>query len=85
MTGLLVMTEADWNRPLSEISPIFATQDPISLLDETVGVPQWDKITPWSLATQLSGLPTVRLSYLDNLLSFPFASSRFFLVSGDCF
>lgn len=51
--GLLSLTDAQWNTPLSEIFPILveasnATGTPITQI-------QWDQITPWTLASQLSG------------------------------
>jgi CubicO group peptidase (beta-lactamase class C family) len=52
--GMVELTEADWNRPLSEIIPGLAKQ-----LDNPIYTTQWDKITPWALATQLSGVATL--------------------------
>lgn len=58
--GLVEMTEADWNRPLAEIIPGLgsyarANAEGLNPLYNT----QWDKITPWALATQLSGVATL--------------------------
>ena len=60
--GMIRLSQDDWNRPLAEVHPDFkkyfnGTSDPIWNI-------QWDKVTLWSLATQLSGLPTVRNSIL---------------------
>ncbi|OAA60062.1 Beta-lactamase/transpeptidase-like protein [Cordyceps fumosorosea ARSEF 2679] len=56
--GLLRLSAEDWHRPLSEINPNFKPQKNSSAVD-VIQTTQWDKITPWALATQLSGLPTL--------------------------
>ncbi|KAJ5965238.1 hypothetical protein N7481_011952 [Penicillium waksmanii] len=66
LSGMIELTEDDWNRPLSQIIPYFV-QDRV----RRVAVPnstrkiQWDKVTLWSLATQLSGIPTIALPIGD--------------------
>lgn len=59
LAGMIVLCPEDWNRPLSDIIPDLqdyvrahmGRSDPIDSI-------RWDKITPWALATQLSGIPT---------------------------
>jgi CubicO group peptidase (beta-lactamase class C family) len=66
--GLLELSDAQWNTPLSEVFPVLGQyardndgeSDPI----ETI---QWDHVTPWSLANQLSGFPAGGLAGLDQL------------------
>jgi hypothetical protein len=52
--GLLELTDEDWNRPLSNITGLadyaWGEKDPAYTI-------QWDKITLWALASQLSGVP----------------------------
>ena len=53
LTGLIELTDAQWNTPLSDIFPELVassnwTDDPVTSL-------QWDEITPWALANQLAG------------------------------
>ena len=54
LAGMVELTDEEWNRPLSNILP--GLKQYISNDVETI---KWDKITPWSLAAQLSGIPTV--------------------------
>lgn len=58
--GLLELGDEDWHRPLTEINPSFKRDmaKNASAVD-VIKTIQWDKITPWALATQLSGLPTL--------------------------
>jgi CubicO group peptidase (beta-lactamase class C family) len=65
-TGLVEMTLADWNRPLADIIPGLgkyarAHSKDLNPLYNT----QWDKITPWALATQLSGIATIGVPLSD--------------------
>lgn len=64
LTGMVELSDEDWDRPLSQIMPGLKHQLDNSTAVDTIKQIQWDKITPWSLATQLSGLPTVSLSLL---------------------
>ncbi|KAJ6782305.1 hypothetical protein PWT90_00628 [Aphanocladium album] len=57
--GLLELRDEDWHRPLSEIDPVFKTRAQNSSEFDVIKSIQWDKITPWALATQLSGVPTL--------------------------
>ncbi|KAJ5101016.1 hypothetical protein N7456_007068 [Penicillium angulare] len=60
------LTQEDWNRPLSKAIPYFVQDHARKLggLDSAREI-QWDKVTLWSLATQLSGIPTVALPIGD--------------------
>lgn len=66
--GMLELTEAQWNTPLSEIFPILGQYardhaeeaDPISEI-------QWDSVTAWSLANQQSGIAGGGIAGLDLL------------------
>lgn len=49
LSGLLSMTDEQWNTPLSEIYPILADQNASDSEDAVLSV-QWDQVTPWSLA-----------------------------------
>jgi hypothetical protein len=61
--GMIELSVEQWNTPLTQIQPDFAevlrNYTSASASDPILQA-QWDQITPWSLATQLSGLPTVR-------------------------
>ncbi|KAI1818667.1 beta-lactamase/transpeptidase-like protein [Poronia punctata] len=51
--GLLLLDPSDWHKPLTEIFPEISslpTDDPVHHV-------QWDTITPFSLASQISGVP----------------------------
>lgn len=53
LTGLIELSDAEWNTPLSEIFPELIassnwTENPVTNV-------QWDQITPWALANQLAG------------------------------
>ncbi|KAJ5663832.1 hypothetical protein N7507_004563 [Penicillium longicatenatum] len=67
--GMITLTEEEWNRPLSQINPLFAeaaargTEDPIWHVE-------WDKVTPWALASQISGIPRQGWPALDTLYNF---------------
>ncbi|KAK5709242.1 hypothetical protein LTR17_019967 [Elasticomyces elasticus] len=53
LTGLVRFTKADWHRSIANIIPEFA-------IDVTnPHAPSWNEITPWMLATQLSGLQSI--------------------------
>jgi CubicO group peptidase (beta-lactamase class C family) len=67
--GMLESTDADWNRPLTDIFPIladspganFGGKDPAHAI-------KWDQVTPWALASQLAGVPVLGLPSADYLL-----------------
>lgn len=58
LAGLLNLNDSDWDRPLTEINPLFgdyakqfpASEDPVNRVD-------WASVTPGSLAAQIAGLP----------------------------
>ncbi|TQW01043.1 hypothetical protein V2A60_002061 [Cordyceps javanica] len=56
--GMVKLSDKDWHRPLTEINPNFKRDKNASEVDNIENI-QWNKITPWALATQLSGLPTL--------------------------
>ncbi|KAI1187524.1 beta-lactamase/transpeptidase-like protein [Nemania serpens] len=52
-SGLLLLKTSDWDKPLTKIFPELASlpkNDPVHNV-------QWDTITPFSLASQISGIP----------------------------
>lgn len=59
--GKILLSEADWNRPLPDAIPKLKQALKSSNNSDPIWRVQWDKITPWTLATQLSGIPTVSL------------------------
>lgn len=67
--GIITLSEEEWNRPLSQINSLFAeaaakgNEDPIWHVE-------WDKVTPWALASQISGIPREGWPALDTLFSF---------------
>ncbi|KAI1112381.1 beta-lactamase/transpeptidase-like protein [Nemania sp. NC0429] len=52
-SGLLLLDTADWDKPLTKIFPEIAS---LPKNDPTHHI-QWDTITPFSLASQISGIP----------------------------
>ena len=69
--GQLTLAKEDWDRPLSDIIPQlgdYARANADNL--NPVYTIQWDQITPWSLATQLSGIPTVGYPGADLLVAY---------------
>ncbi|KAI1124602.1 beta-lactamase/transpeptidase-like protein [Nemania abortiva] len=52
-SGLLLLKTSDWDKPLTEIFPEIAS---LSKDDPNHHI-QWDTITPFSLASQISGIP----------------------------
>ena len=58
LIGMIQFTQEDWNRPLTQIHPGFKHLQGVNASDPVWAI-QWDTITPWALATQLSGIPTV--------------------------
>lgn len=59
-TGMVTLTQEEWNRPVTQINPQFQQLVEQNLPANVIYNIPWDQITPWSLATQLSGVPTVR-------------------------
>lgn len=56
--GMLTLSDDEWNRPLTKINAHFKRQKNNSTAD-VIKYIQWDKVTPWALASQLSGVPTL--------------------------
>ena len=86
--GLLELTNEDWNRPLTDVLPGLADYESTRSgpngtataaaaaeddEDEPVYRIQWDKITPWALASQLAGVPTLGVVLYDVL--YPYVAS----------
>lgn len=70
--GLLELDDKDWHRPLAQINPAFKRQRKNATAVDVIKTIEWDKITPWALASQLSGLPTLGFlgdSYNESLAS----------------
>lgn len=67
--GMATLTEEEWNTPLTKINPALA-QYVKSASDDPIYHIQWDKITPWSLASQTSGIPVLGGPDGDILWSF---------------
>jgi CubicO group peptidase (beta-lactamase class C family) len=60
LAGLVELSEEEWNRPLADIIPGLGAYSRAHTQDSNpLYMPQWDKITPWALATQLSGIATI--------------------------
>lgn len=59
LAGMVELTDDDWHRPLSKINPGFKQHLKNTSAADVIETIQWDKITPWALAAQLSGIPTV--------------------------
>ncbi|KAK5171912.1 uncharacterized protein LTR77_003549 [Saxophila tyrrhenica] len=68
LVGLLELSEEQWNRPLSKIIPGLGANETSGKYDPVYSTP-WDKITPWSLANQISGVARQGLPALDLLVS----------------
>ncbi|KAI0965409.1 beta-lactamase/transpeptidase-like protein [Xylaria arbuscula] len=51
--GLLLLDPSDWHKPLTEIFPEIASLPK----DDSIHHIQWDTITPFSLSSQISGIP----------------------------
>lgn len=67
--GLLELTDQDWNRPLADVIPGLADYAGGTAAGEEDAVYkiQWDKITPWALASQLAGVPALAVVAADTL------------------
>ena len=75
--GLLQLTDEDWNRPLTDIIPGLAEHAAGTAAGEEDAVYkiQWDKITPWALASQLAGVPALALVAADILFEYDIVAS----------
>ncbi|QKX60459.1 uncharacterized protein TRUGW13939_07604 [Talaromyces rugulosus] len=56
-TGMVTLTEEEWHTPLTKLNPALAKYAAVADEDPTWLI-QFDKITPWALASQSSGIPT---------------------------
>ena len=59
-TGIVALSDEDWNRPLKTIAPILSAY--LQNYTDQIYHVQWNQITPWTLASQMSGIPTVSSS-----------------------
>ncbi|KAK5044843.1 hypothetical protein LTR84_010381 [Exophiala bonariae] len=68
--GMLELTEAQWNTPLSDVFPILGqyAQEHAGETDP-LATTQWESVTAWSLANQQSGIAGGGIAGLDNLLT----------------
>ncbi|BDD59023.1 hypothetical protein MAP00_004257 [Monascus purpureus] len=69
--GLLELSNEDWNRPLIDIVP--GLEEAVHQYKgerEAVYNAQWDKITPWALASQMSGVTTLGIVGTDLLAEY---------------
>lgn len=55
-SGLLALTDEEWNRPLTQCIPGLAEYVAQLAPEDPIMNTQWDKITPWALANQISGV-----------------------------
>ncbi len=70
LVGLLELNEEQWNTPISKIIPGLAIYDNgTAAKDDPVYTTPWDKITPWALANQQSGVARQGLPFADLLFS----------------
>lgn len=72
-SGMIALTGAQWNMPLSEIFPGLVTSSN-GTKNPIFGV-QWDLITPLALASQLSGIATLGLPQGDLLATYNILSA----------
>ena len=55
--GMTTLTEEQWNTPMTKIFPQIAEfQAKHNTTNDHVDYSQWDRITPWQLASHLSGI-----------------------------
>lgn len=76
--GMLSLTDDQWHRSIVEIVPEFASTG----TETDNHVPEWDKITPWTLANHLSGIESTGV-LADALLLLLEVSSAASLPLGD--
>ncbi|KAJ5628288.1 hypothetical protein N7490_010516 [Penicillium lividum] len=67
--GMVTLTEEEWNRPLTQINPLFAKAT-AKANENPIWHVEWDNITPWALASQISGIPRQGWPALDSLFNF---------------
>ncbi|KAJ5903809.1 hypothetical protein N7504_006192 [Penicillium tannophilum] len=66
--GMIALTEEEWNLPLTQINPLFA--EAVAKSEDPIWNIVWDKVTPWALASQISGIPRQGWPALDTLYNF---------------
>ncbi|KAJ5554430.1 hypothetical protein N7513_004389 [Penicillium frequentans] len=66
--GMIALTEEEWNLPLTQINPLFA--EAVAKSEDPIWHVEWDKVTPWALASQISGIPRQGWPALDTLYNF---------------
>ena len=77
LAGLVALTEEDWNRPLTGIIPGLRDYAQAHAEDlNPIYTTQWDEITPWALATQLSGVSTLGLPTGDLAVTIAEAAAK---------
>lgn len=74
---MLELTNDDWNRPLTEVIPGLAefVRDATGNKDP-VYTTHWNKVTPWALAAQLSGVSTSGWPVFDMLYQYEAAVDK---------
>jgi hypothetical protein len=66
---MLELTDADWNRPLTDVFPILADSTGANFGGKDLAhAIKWDQVTSWVLASQLAGVPVLGLPSADYLL-----------------
>lgn len=68
-TGMVTLTEKEWHTPLTKLNPALAKYAAEAAKDPIWHI-EFDKITPWALASQSSGIPTQGGPLSDILWSF---------------
>ena len=56
LAGLLCLTPADWERPLTEIVPAFDRISQRAAVKDPIDTIQWNEVTPSALAAQIGGV-----------------------------
>ncbi|KAL6715732.1 hypothetical protein ACLMJK_006693 [Lecanora helva] len=69
LTGLIKLTNEDWNRPITEIIPEF--NESLSSGDRGPQQIHWNEITPWTMAARIAGVPREGVPALNLLLRLP--------------
>lgn len=67
--GLLDLTDADWNTPLTKIIPELANFTSTHKNSNPIYTTAWDQITPWTLANQIAGVARQGVAALDLLFA----------------
>lgn len=76
LAGMISLTDEDWSRPLSDIIP--GLHDDAGRAEQSsIYNIQWDKITPWALAAQSSGVPRLGSPGADLIFIDPARATTF--------